>query len=359
MKKVIALMVIAALLLTVSGCKRGSKQAYLNTILDGTGFSGVVKMTVNGNTVCESASGVEKTDLSEPITKDTLFCIGSVSKQFAAAAILMLQQEGKLSVDDRLSGYFPDYKAGDALTIRNLLDMRSGIPEFYDVEYIDDAFTELPTGELRNVITNNNTVNENRRLLEDWILKQPLQFEPDTLFEYCNSNYFLLARIVEKVSGESYNSFVRTRIFEPLDMDNTFFIDDVDLKNLPHLAFPTVDPQTVYVGVTMGLGDMISNAHDIDLWLTSLRTNRLLTEESTELMSTDYSEGDDDYGFGIHVDGRGLYHSGSISTYQAMVYTEPESGINLFAVTNDEPNPNITVESISWGLIEQMFSPEG
>ena len=94
---------------------------------------------------------------------DSLFCIGSVSKQFTACAILLLQQDRKLSIDDRLTQYFPQYAAGSELTIRHLLEMRSGIAEFYDVEYIDDAFTELPTGELRNVITNDNTAEQNRR----------------------------------------------------------------------------------------------------------------------------------------------------------------------------------------------------
>ena len=331
------------------------EQEYLNTMLSNTGFSGVIRVTKNGKTVCETAEGTENNSSKEAITTDTRFCIGSVSKQFAAASILLLQQDGKLSVDDKLTKFFPDYKCGDRLTVRHLLDMRSGIKEFYDVEYIDGAFTELPTGELRGVITNSNTVEQNRRLLEDWLLSQPLQFEPDSDFEYSNSNFFLLARIVEIVSGKSYNDFVRERIFEPLKMTHSTFIDDTDLFGQPHLAEPTVVPQTVYVGITMGLGDMISNASDIDRWLTSLKTQELLTEESLNMMATDYTNGDDvNYGFGIRPIGQGLFHSGSFSTYLSMVYTDPETGLNIFAVTNDDINPNVDVDEVGWELVDYL-----
>ena len=218
MKKTIALLLAALITLTVlASCKNYEDQAYLNNLLDGTGFSGVVLVTKNGHTICEAAQGVENNNSNQNITTDTRFCIGSVSKQFAATAILLLQQDGKLSVDDNLSKYFPSYKYGNDLKIRHLLEMRSGIKEFYDVEYIDDAFTELPTEDLRGVITNDNTVEQNQKLLEDWLLRQPLEFEPDTEFEYSNSNYFLLARIVEIVSEKSYNDFVRERIFDFVD----------------------------------------------------------------------------------------------------------------------------------------------
>ncbi len=340
MKKILALLLAAVMTLSIfASCGANEKQAYLNALLKDTGFSGVVFVTKNGHTVCQTAKGVENSETNQPITTDTKFCIGSVSKQFAAAAILLLRQEGKLSVDEDLTRFFPDYRYAKELTIRHLLDMRSGIREFYDVEYIDGAFTELPTGELRGVITNDNTAGENRRLLEDWLLRQPLEFEPDSAFEYSNSNYFLLARIVEIVSGQRYNDFLRERIFEPLG---------------------TVTPQTVYVGVTMGLGDMISNAHDIDRWLTSLRTHALLTGESVEMMTTDYTDEYDEcgeeenYGFGIRPYGEGLFHSGYFSTYLTMVYTDPKTGMNVFAVTNDDINPNVSIPELGWNLVDDL-----
>ena len=355
MKKIIALLLVITALFSLAACSKAEKRIYFDALDDNVKFSGVVFVTENGDTVYEKAGGYEKSSTKDPITTDTLFCIGSVSKQIAAAAILTLKQDDKLSVDDHLSKYYPKYAYGDDITIRHLLDMRSGIKEFYDVEYIDDAFTELPTGKLRGVLTNDNTVEENRQKLEDWILKQPLEFSPDTDFDYCNSNYFLLARIVEKVSGMSYIDYVHKNIFEPLGMKHSSFIDEVEFKNVPHLAAPTVHPQTVYVGITMGLGDMISNARDMDLWLTSLRTHTILSEDSVDMMGTDYTPGDDvDYGFGVRVIGNGMFHSGSITTYQAMVYTDPDKELNIFAVTNDEPNACLSVSDIIWKLLDQI-----
>ena len=138
MKKILALLLAAVMTLSIfASCGANEKQAYLNALLKDTGFSGVVFVTKNGHTVCQTAKGVENSETNQPITTDTKFCIGSVSKQFAAAAILLLRQEGKLSVDEDLTRFFPDYRYAKELTIRHLLDMRSGIREFYDVEYID------------------------------------------------------------------------------------------------------------------------------------------------------------------------------------------------------------------------------
>ena len=319
-----------------------------------TDFSGVVLMTQNGKKVFEKVKGVQKLGTNKPITVDTLFCVGSVAKQFTAAAILILQQDGKLSVDDKLSKYYPDYEYGDDLTLKNLLDMRSGITEFYDIEYIDNAFNELPAGELRDTVTNDNSVEENRELLEEWLLKQPLEFEPDTEFEYSNSNYFLLARIAEKVSGKKYYDYLREKIIVPLGMKNTYFVDEVDLKSVPDLAAPTVESQTVYVGVTMGLGDMISNAYDIDKWLTSFRNNKILRKDSVRMMTTDYSEDDEDnYGFGARLIGSGMFHTGAFTTYETIAYTDINKGINVFAVTNDDPNDSYSVVDMVWELLEE------
>ena len=317
-------------------------------------FSGVVLMTKNGKTVFEKAEGVQNTDTGKPIKIDTLFCVGSVAKQFTAAAVLTLQQDGKLSVEDKLSKYYPDYEYGDDLSLWHLLSMRSGIREFYDIEYIDGAFTELPAGELRETVTNDNSVRENREALEEWLLEQPLEFEPDTEFEYSNSNYFLLARIVEKVSGKNYYDYLREKIINPLGMKHTFFIDEVDFEKVPNLAAPTVNPETVYVGVTMGLGDMISNAYDIDKWLTSFRTNKILTKESLQLMTTDYTDDDEDhYGFGVRIIGGGLFHTGAITTYETMAYTDIKNGINVFAVTNDDPDETYSVVDMVWELLDE------
>ena len=354
MKKNIFIFLILAILLFCSSCGTNNMQSYLNRMMSTAEFSGVVMVTQNGKTVGKATRGVENNVTRQSITTDTLFCIGSVSKQFTAAAILLLQQDGKLRVDENLTRFFPNYTFGEMLTIRHLLDMRSGIAEFYDVEYIDDAFTELPTSELRSMLSNDHTIAENQQTLENWLMKQPLLFEPDTEYMYSNSNYFLLARIVEIASGEKFNNFVRSRIFQPLGMKHSTFIDDVDFITTPHLAVPSVNTQTVYVGVTMGLGDMISNAPDIDRWLTSLRDHTLLSDDSMTMMTTDYTDDENNYGFGVQLYDDAVYHYGYFTTYMTMVYTNMQTGVNVFVVTNDAPHIDPDITYIGWTLISYL-----
>lgn len=365
MKRLVSLMLSAAILLCAAACANNSnsdggtsqastnkptektatvnkdyseEQKLLENSLKQMNFSGVVRITEDGKTVCEVATGKKDSGSGAEIEAGTQFCVGSVSKQFTAASIMLLQEKGKLSVDDKLEKYFPGYKYGKDLTVKHLLSMRSGIAEFYDADYIDNVYTELPTGELSKTVTNDATVEENQKALESWLLEQPLTFDPDSTFTYSNSNYFLLARIVEIVSGKKYNAFVRESFFEPLSMKNSTFIDDADWKNLPNLAKPTVDAKTVYVGITMGLGDIISNTDDMDAWLTSLRTHKLLSAKSVDAMIADYSPEDDlVYGYGLIPDGMGgAFHYGYFTTYHAMAYIHPEKKLNLFAVTNDD-----------------------
>ncbi|HCA04347.1 MAG TPA: hypothetical protein DEO32_00460 [Ruminococcaceae bacterium] len=340
MKKILSIITAISIIFCLAACSGVDEtgQAYLENAVKSMNFSGVFRITCDGKPFCEVAKNNVQTENSPKITADTLFCVGSVSKQFTACAIMMLYEEGKLSLDDRLEKFFPQYAAGKQLTVKNLLTMRSGITEFYDVTYIDNAFTELPPAELRSTVTNRKTAAENQKALEAWLFKQPLTFKADSAYTYSNSNYFLLARIVEIVSGESFNGFIRKRIFEPLGMKNSYFIDDVNLKTLEGLAQPTVNPQTVYVGVTMGLGDIISNAGDIELWLNSLIEHRLISQKSVRAMTTDYSpEAESTYGFGLIPDETGgAYHYGYITTFQAMVYFNADKKITAFAVTNDD-----------------------
>ena len=180
-------------------------------------FEGIVCLTHNGDVVYQYATG--KDENGNDLTVDSTMYIGSVSKQFCATAILMLRDQGKLSLDDTLDVYFPEYSIGNKITLKNLLTMRSGISELL---YGDYDFTPDKTEE------------DNIAAIKDWIFDQPLYFEPDTSYAYSNSNFFLLGNIVEQVSGQHYNDFIRENIFEPLGMTHSGFVNEV--KNSPEWA---------------------------------------------------------------------------------------------------------------------------
>lgn len=379
MKKLITLALVAALITALCGCggeKSSSSKTESSKIsptpaptsateakagkddekLASYGFSGVVYAAEGDRVLYDGASGVSGGEAGEKITHDSLFCIGSVSKQFAAAAIMQLQDKGLLSTSDTLDKYFPECPYGGEITLRQMLSMRSGITEFYEVIEGNGCYNELPKGELRGTVTNDNTPEENRRLLTEWLFEQPLDFEPGSFLQYTNSNYFLLAQIVEKVSGERYEEYLKKHIFEPLEMKNTGFIDE--MLDDPRLVRSPHEASTVYVGITMGLGDMISCADDIDRWLKSFSGDEILSAKAKEEMSTNYSAEDGaSYGYGfIPNEAGGLSHSGFFTSYSALVYVQPEENYRFFAVTNDALSMSVSLTELGSVIISETKS---
>ena len=124
---------------------------------------------------------------------------------------MILQERGKLSVNDKLNKYFPDYKYGGKITLENLLQMRSGIPEYIS----EDMYSTL----LNEKALLKNSAEQNKKYFEKRILSEKLRFDPDSRFEYSNSNYYLLGEIVEKASGTSYHKFIKKEIFDKLGIE--------------------------------------------------------------------------------------------------------------------------------------------
>lgn len=331
-------------------------QAALDKIVSRYTFDGVVYITQNGNVLARSATG--KTDLSgtNDIKDNSLFCIASISKQFAAAAIMILQEQEKISTDDKLSLYFPEYEFAKDVTIKDLLDMRSGIRDYYELDADSDALTDLSEERIPYKVFAESDAYDNRQAIIEWLYNEPLNFEPDTNYSYSNSNYLLLSQIVEKVSGTEYHTFIRDNIFTPLGMENTGFIDD--LSDDSRLVQPVSDPGKLYYpGVTAGAADIISCAEDIDKWLTALNKNTLLNEESYNEMTANYSESADGsgYGYGLMINGDGsVMHIGSVSTYLSTAYTDRENEYNLFLVTNNKNAMTGDIDSFITSLTQEI-----
>ena len=278
-------------------------------------FEGVVYVTKDGNPYFSFAKGTLED--GTPITLDTPMPIGSVSKQFCACAIMLLQEQGKLSVNDTLEKYFPEYTTGKDITLHNLLSMRSGIHEMnFDLTSVDKTAKENTTA-----------------LLED-IFSRKLTSPPDKMFEYINANYFLLGNIVEKVSGKTYIDFLRENFFEPLGMTHTGSIDE--LPNKPQWAdghtYTQIDSQP---GLTKGAGDIISNCSDMHLWLEALYTGKSISSESYKAMTTSHSS-EIPYGYALNLnyEGDGIGHAGLIGSYTAQDYISETHRMTIFMDSN-------------------------
>lgn len=313
---------------SLSSSDVGEFQTQLEEILKEEKFRGVVRVSKNGVILCEAANETLSPDSSEEITIDSQFAIGSVSKQFTAACIMLLKEEGKLNVDDTIDKWYPDYQYAKDITVKNLLTMCSGIPD-----YVNDAnLWELASQ--RYDFSKTASEEENRKVSRDVILSQELEFTPDSDYAYSNSNYFLLAEIVEQVSQKSFSDYLKENFLIPLQMTDTGVAEELSGSGrlVPNLGEEN-DIQTK--GLCFGDGGIISTAADMDRWMTSLREHTVLSEDSVNEMTTDYSPQSGHYGYGLFISSDGAWwHAGAVDSYLTHMYTVPAEGYNLFASTN-------------------------
>ena len=181
-----------------------------NAVLASTGVpSATVAVVTHGQLAYAQAYGAAKLDPHVAATPDMRYGIGSISKQFTAACVLLLQQDGKLKLDDPVSKYVPGLTRGNDVTIRQLLSHTSGYQDFWPQDYVPPAMEKAITPQA---------------ILDHWA-KQPLDFEPGTRWQYSNTNFEIAALIVEKASGKPFFQFVRTRVLEPLGITTAIDFD--------------------------------------------------------------------------------------------------------------------------------------
>ncbi len=205
----IFLIMILAMILTFSGCRliEDRLDNYLNAAHELWGFNGSVLVAWNGRVILSKGYGMADNTFNIPNTPQTKFFIGSITKQFTAACIMILIERNLLKLDDPIIMYLPDYPRpnGDKITIRHLLTHTSGIPDYTNFpEVILKRTQPLSTEYLID-------------LFKNW----PLEFEPGSKFSYSNSGYLLLGEIIEKISGQSYEAFLEHEILKPLGMNDS------------------------------------------------------------------------------------------------------------------------------------------
>ena len=326
MKRSLGAILALLILFSVSSCvprdAASRAQAGVEKLASSRGFEGVIAVWREGMPLVSFAKG--RMPDGSAVTSASPMPVGSVSKQFCAAAILLLQDQGKLKITDTLDKFYPSYAEGSKVTLKHLLSMRSGL-------------TELVTEAGLARLSADRTEEENAAAIKEWLFRQPLAYKPGAFYMYCNSNFFLLADIVEQVSGEKYIDFLRKNVFSPLGMSQTGTFGGAvryfeDIPGDPTGTFAVLDEQP---GIVKGAGDLVSNADDIRIWLDALTGGKLLSEESYRAMTTDYSPEGNSYGFGIRMDfGGGIGHYGTIGIYSAFDFRNVEKDLTVFIVSN-------------------------
>jgi len=228
----------------------------------------------DGQTIYEKADGVRDISSKAPMLITTPQAIGSITKQFTAAAILLLQQEKKLSIDDKLSKFVPEYVDGDKVTLRQMLNMVSGISDNDPAIYGDHLTHPIARKEMFSNLN-----------------KLQLMWQPGTHMLYTNTNYNLLGLVVERVSGQSYLAFLREHIFSPLGMSSSSTIDQPppDMATGYHHDKPGQPYETraeLHPDFSFGTGNLVSTTQDLLKWDAGLLGQKMLDEVSRRTMFT-------------------------------------------------------------------------
>jgi CubicO group peptidase (beta-lactamase class C family) len=298
---------------------------YANSYVKTGDFSGCILITKNDKIIFEKCFGYANQSFKVLNEKNTKFKIGSVSKQFTAAAILIMEQEGFLKTTDTLSKFFPNHSNAESITIQQLLTHTSGITDIYNVPNFN------------NLSSQKKTINDLTKL----VLGSELQFEPGAQYQYSNGGYAILAEIIEKLSGSTYQDYLNENIFQPLNMTATGHNRYNDV--IPNLAVgydPSgyndvkitdfLDPELL-----KGSGSLYSTVQDLQIWIESIKHRSLMNEESYEKLLKNYGN---NYGFGISLyksfDESVFGHDGRVNGYIADYLHYEESDISIIILGN-------------------------
>jgi CubicO group peptidase (beta-lactamase class C family) len=297
----------------------------IQSYVAGKQFMGSVLVARDGVVVLSKGYGSANLEWDIPNTSTTKFRLGSVTKQFTAASILLLEERGKLQVNDPVKKYITDAPAAwDKVTIYHLLNHTSGIPSF--TSFPDYGPTEaIPTTPEKLVAR---------------FRDKPLEFQPGVKWNYSNSGYVLLGYLIEKITGDSYAKFVRENIFEPLGMKDSGY--DSNSAIIPRRASGyspgpagIQNAGFVHMSIPHAAGALYSTTEDLMRWEQGLFGGKLLKPESLVKMTTPFK---DDYAFGLTVHNEGsrkvIEHGGGIEGFNTQVAYYPDGKLVVIVLGN-------------------------
>ncbi|HEY1663879.1 MAG TPA: serine hydrolase [Verrucomicrobiae bacterium] len=345
-----ALMALAALHAAALPALSEKADALLNGLIKTNDPGMAVLVAQDGKILFEKGFGMADVEHDVPVTPQTIFRIGSITKQFTAAAILKLQEEGKLGVNDKLSKYIPDFPRGDEVTLRELLNHTSGIHDYVPEP---DHWSDLTKPTTTEAII-------------EMIKKYPYDFDPGTKWSYDNSGYVLLGYIVEKVSGQSYGGFLRENFFQPLGMTNTGVYHAQ--PGLSHEALGYSLGTNGFERVpddlcATGDGALYSTVKDLYRWNEGIFNGRVLDAASLKAAFTPVKKkvsqlnSGHGYGFGWFVGrDRGLReisHGGGIPGFTSMLLRLPDAQFTVVVLGNTGAGrPEANPEFLAYQMVD-------
>jgi CubicO group peptidase (beta-lactamase class C family) len=315
-------------------------------------FNGTITINRKGKCLYSKAFGYADLEHGIENRLDTKFRIGSLTKQFTAAAVLMLNEAGSLSLNQTLDMYIPDYPRGNEVTIHHLLTHSSGIFNYTNIDDFEEIMIK-PHSPLELIET---------------FKYLPLMFDPGSKHDYSNSGYAVLGYIIEMASGLTYKAYLQNHIFTPLKMLSTGYDDYMSIIKFRAKGYET-DEKTkelknasyIDLSVPYAAGALYSTGNDMMTWHKALHSGRVLSEESLKLMMTPYTyDGDEYYGYGFYLvldEAKNLVrvsHDGGIDGFLSNYRYLINQDLQIVLLTNE-------INDTFWSLcdkVEEIVSKE-
>lgn len=315
-----------------------------------------VSVARDSEMLVETTLGLADLEFGNPADTETMFRIGSVTKQFTAAAIMTLVEDGALDLDSPLSDFLPDFDTGGrTITMRQLLNHTSGVP----------SYTSQP-----DFFPKGAPLDLNHEELLAFIADVSFDFEPGEGWNYSNTGYYLLGMVIEAVDGRTYAAFVQDELFEPLGLTRTRYGSARDI--IPNRA-QGYDPgpegelmndALINMNTPGAAGALISTAGDLVRWQMALTSGRAVSERSYQEMidsSVPTGRGDSRYGFGLQISGTGedrrISHGGGIPGFNSMLTLLPEQNLYVAAISNSPLSSAAIVDNILTSIMSEDPPP--
>ncbi len=329
--------------------------AYIVAQVREQGYPGL-SLTIlrEGKVVLAKGYGKRSLPGGPPVEPDTAFAVGSVTKQFTCACVLLLAEEGKLSVEDPVAKYYPKLARAGQVTLHDLMSHTSGFPDFYPLDFVDRRLREPILG-------------------DDLVARyagSKIDFEPGSRWSYSNTGYTLLGRVVEKVSGKPFGQFLEERILGPLGMSHSAFEPGADWRGptLGYTSFglgPAEPAEPESKGWLGAAGGLWASGPDLARWDLALMEGRVLKPGSLRFMVSPKSLTSGiptDYGCGLHVQHVNgetvLTHGGAVSGFLSINAMVPRTRSAVILLTNSEHlNPGTMQQTILHLLTQDLGRP--
>ncbi len=321
---------IALISTGVSQTKEARIDKLLNEKFKANATGAVVLISKKGEPTYRKAFGLSNLELNVKMTPENRIQIGSMTKQFTAVSILMLVEQGKISLDDEITKFIPDYPThGQKITVHHLLNHTSGIRSYTKIRKLFKiARNDLKPIELINFFKN-----------------EPMDFNPGEKFKYNNSGYIILGYIIEKISGLSYEEFIQQHIFDTLNMKGSSYNSHSKLLKNRASGYHNRKgfQNAMYISYTLpyAAGSLTATIDDLNTWQKALTTNKLLSKETLQKAYINYTlnNGENiDYGYGWNIktiNNKVSYeHGGSIFGFKSMAVYIPSKETYVVILTN-------------------------